>query len=68
MGLLQLAIAATVVAAGWFLAVGTIRLLAYRSGSVDHTAGMRFVALMSLGLGAVALAALLVLLVFAARG
>ena len=37
--------------------VGAFRMLAYRSG-VDHTRGMYGVALLALGLGAVALAVL----------
>jgi hypothetical protein len=43
------------IAAFMLLPVGAIRLLAYRSGSVDHTPTMRAVALLALGLGTVAL-------------
>jgi len=38
------------------LPVGAIRLVAYRSGGVDHTPALRAVALLALGLGTAALA------------
>ena len=34
------------------LPIGMIRMLAYRSGEVDHTAALNFVALLAIGLGA----------------
>ena len=50
--------AASLVTAVVALPVGAIRMLAYRSGGVDHTRGMYGVALLALGLGAVALVVL----------
>lgn len=44
---------ASIAAAVWLLAVGAIRILAYRSGT-DRNAGMRGVAVMALSLGAIA--------------
>jgi O-antigen/teichoic acid export membrane protein len=35
--------------------VGLIRMVAYRSGEVDHTRGLRSVAVLALGLGGAAL-------------
>ncbi|MBM9458710.1 hypothetical protein JK386_02235 [Nocardioides sp. zg-536] len=43
---------------GGTLLPGLVRLAAYRSGSVDHTPGMRTVALTILGIGMVALVCL----------
>lgn len=43
------------------LPVGAIRMLAYRSGEVDHTPALRSVAVLALGLGGLALAGFLVL-------
>lgn len=40
---------------------GLVRALAYRSGSVDHTPGMRLVATVVLGVGLVALVCFLAL-------
>jgi len=54
------------VSAGWLLPVGAVRMLAYRSGDVDHTRGMRFVAIMALSGGAVAAVALVVLSIWLA--
>ncbi|WGX96438.1 hypothetical protein [Nocardioides sp. L-11A] len=48
---------ALIVTAGT-LPAGVIRALAYRSGSVDHTPGMRTVALVVLGIGLVGLVCL----------
>lgn len=67
MGSLQVAWAVSLVATGWFLAIGTIRMLAYRSGEVDHTPGMRFVAALTLALGGIAAAALIILTIVIAR-
>lgn len=68
MGTLQFAWAASVVATAWFLAVGAIRMLAYRSGQVDHTPGMRNVAIMALSLGAVSAVCLVVFTVLIVVG
>lgn len=48
--------AASLVATGWLLPMGVWRMLAYRSEQVDHTPGMRMVAILALGLGALAAA------------
>lgn len=58
---LQFGWLASVVAMGWFLPIGVIRLLAHRSGQVDHTPGMRNVAVLALTLGAVATVCMIVL-------
>jgi len=55
---------ACAIAACMLLPVGGIRLLAYRSGGVDHTPTMRRVALLALGLGTAALAGFAVLTVW----
>lgn len=44
------------IAAFLLLPVGAIRMVAYRSGQVDHTPTMRFVARLALTLGGLALA------------
>jgi hypothetical protein len=44
------------IAAFLLLPVGAIRMIAYRSGQIDHTPTMRLVARLALGLGGVALA------------
>ena len=67
MGSLEVAWTVSLVATGWFLAIGTIRMVAYRSGEVDHTPGMRFVARLALALGAVAALALIILTIVIAR-
>lgn len=64
---LQVAWAVSLVATGWFLAVGAIRMLAYRSGEVDHTPGMRLVATITLSLGLVSFLALVVLSIVIAQ-
>ncbi|MCR1781220.1 hypothetical protein KVF89_01615 [Nocardioides carbamazepini] len=51
---------ALIVTAGT-LPAGVIRTLAYRSGSVDHTPGMRMVATVVLGIGLVGLVCFLAL-------
>lgn len=61
MDLVQAGWMASLVSAGWLLPVGAIRMLAYRTGEVDHTPGMRFVAVLALSLGAVAVVVFLVL-------
>lgn len=55
----QLLWAASGVCAFMLLPVGAIRLLAYRSGDVDHTPALRAVALLALALGSSALVAFL---------
>jgi hypothetical protein len=47
--------AASGISALLLLPVGAIRLLAYRSGEVDHTPALHGVALMAVGLGSAAL-------------
>lgn len=47
MDALQAGWAAALVASMWFVPVATIRVLAYRSGEVDHTPGMRAVAIVA---------------------
>ncbi len=64
---LGIAWSVSVVVFGWLLMVGVIRLLAYRSGQVDHDPGMRFVAVLALGLAAVAAATMLVLTILIVR-
>lgn len=61
MDALQTAWGVSFVAAGWLLVVGAIRMIAYRSGEVDHTPGMRGVALFTLAGGAVAAVVFVVL-------
>lgn len=51
---------ASIVAAVWFLVLGTIRLLAHRSGT-DQTRGMYNVARLALTLGVIAAVAAVVL-------
>ena len=48
---------------GWldFLPIGVIRMIAYASGQVDHTPGMRGLALATLGTGVVAAVAMVAL-------
>lgn len=55
--------AVSLVASGWLLGVGAIRLIAHRSGEVDHTRGMRNVANLALGLGALSAVTFVVLTV-----
>jgi len=66
---LYAAIAATLIATVWLLPMGVVRMLAYRSGEVDHTPGMRNIAWLALGLGAVsALACVILTLTLVVRG
>jgi hypothetical protein len=46
------------------LPVGAVRMVAYRSGEVDHTPALRAVAVLALGLGTVALVGFLALTVW----
>lgn len=59
MDTLSVVTAAAALITGMTLPAGVWRVLAYRSGQVDHTPGMRNVAILALGLG-VASAAVLV--------
>lgn len=52
---------ASAIAALMLLPVGLIRLVAYRSGQVDHTPTMRTVVVVVLGLGSLALTAFVAL-------
>lgn len=63
---LYAALAGTLIATGWLLPMGMIRMLAYRSGEVDHTPGMRNIAVLALALGCVAAVACLTLAVIVA--
>jgi len=65
---LYAALAATLVVTVWLLPVGVIRMLAYRSGEVDHTPGMRNLAIVALALGAVSAVTCLVLAAVIALG
>jgi hypothetical protein len=46
------------------LPVGSLRMLAYRSGEVDHTPQLRFVARLALGIGSAGLVVFLALSVW----
>jgi len=54
MGNLEIAWGVSIVVAGWFLPIGMIRMIAYRSGQVDHTRGMGRLAAVTLGTGVLA--------------
>lgn len=41
MDTLEIALGLSLIATGWLLPIGVIRMLAYFSGQVDHTIGMR---------------------------
>ena len=56
------------IVAALLLPVGAFRWVAYRSGEADHTPGLRGVALMALGLGALGLVAFLGLTVWFLAG
>ncbi|MDO5500848.1 MAG: hypothetical protein Q4F67_14330 [Propionibacteriaceae bacterium] len=60
---LYIALGLCFIAAIWFVPIGTIRLIAYRSGSIDHTRGMRNVALTFLSLGLAAFVSFVVMAV-----
>lgn len=47
--------AASLIVALGLLPVGLLRLVAYRSGGVDHTSGLHLVARLALAVGALAL-------------
>lgn len=55
MDLVYVVLGLTLLATLWFLPVGTIRLIAYHSGDVDHTRGMHNVARTILAIGLVSL-------------
>jgi hypothetical protein len=63
MTVLYAAWAASLLVAAWSLIVGGIRLVAYRSGSADHTPGMRNVMRFALVVGAAAMLCFVVLTV-----
>lgn len=54
MGTLEIVWGISVIVTFWFLPIGAIRMIAYASGEVDHTPGMRNLALATLGTGVVA--------------
>jgi len=60
---LHAALAATLLGTVWLLPMGVIRMLAYKSAEVDHTPGMRKIAIMALTLGVVFAAATVTLAV-----
>lgn len=55
MDVLYIAWGLTFMAALWFLPLGVIRLIIYRSREIDHTRGMQKVALTFVTIGVVAL-------------
>lgn len=66
---LYVALGLSLMAALWFVPIGLIRLLAYRSGEIDHTEGMHNVARTILTLGLVCLAvSVIVGVLFLTRG
>lgn len=62
---LQAAWGAALIASMWFVPVATIRVLAYRSGEVDHTKGMRTVAIIAAVGAVISVGALVVLTLIA---
>ncbi len=54
MDTLEIAWALSFIATAWFLPTGAIRMVAHASGQVDHTPGMRRLAVATLGTGVVA--------------
>jgi len=62
---LQAAWGAALIASLWFVPVATIRVLAYRSGEVDHTQGMRAVAIVATVCAAISVGALVVITLIA---
>lgn len=61
MSLLEVAWVASLVTTLWALPLGFIRMLAYRSGEIDHTPTMRTSAWFALSLGLLGLLCLVVL-------
>ncbi len=61
MGTLEIVWGISVIVTFWFLPIGVIRMIAYASGQVDHTPGMRGLALATLGTGVVAAVAMVAL-------
>lgn len=51
MDALEIVWALSFIATAWFLPIGAIRMIAYASGQVDHTPGMRRLAAATLGTG-----------------
>ncbi|HSE55318.1 MAG TPA: hypothetical protein VLB03_06265 [Nocardioidaceae bacterium] len=64
MGVLELVWAIAGICALLLLPVGAMRMVAYRSGEVDHTSALRTVAVMALGIGGAAFVVFLVLSVW----
>lgn len=64
MSIAQALWAVSAIVAVLLLPVGAFRWVAYRSGETDHTPALRGVALMALGLGAVAFCAFAALTVW----
>jgi len=61
MGTVELVWAIAGICALLLLPVGAIRMVAYRSGEVDHTSALRSVAVLALGIGGAAFAVFVVL-------
>jgi len=61
MDALEIACALSFIATAWFLPIGAIRMIAYASGQVDHTPGMRRLAIATLGTGVAAAVVLVAL-------
>lgn len=61
MDTLQLALGLSFLLTAWFVPIGSIRMIAYVSGQVDHTPGMRNLAIATLATGALAAITMLVL-------
>ena len=51
MDALEIAWALSFIAAAWFLPTGAFRMIAHASGQVDHTPGMRRLAIATLATG-----------------
>ena len=64
MGTVETAWAISGVVAFLLLPVGAVRLVAYRSGEVDHTRALRSVAIVALSLGALALVVFLAMTIW----
>lgn len=58
---LWIALGLTFMASLWFVPIGAIRLMAFRSGEVDHTRGMQKVARTILTIGLVSFGIFLIL-------
>ena len=60
---LEIAWALSFIATAWFLPTGAIRMIAHASAQVDHTPGMRRLAVATLATGVVAAAVMVTLTV-----